>query len=129
MRIALDTNAYSDAARNDRRVRSVITAADEIWLPFVVVAELRAGFAAGKAGMKNEAGLVLFLQSPRVEIAYADEQTTHHYAAIYAALRKAGTPIPTNDLWIAALAIQNDLLLCSKDAHFANIPQLARAHV
>lgn len=126
LKIALDTNAYSNAARNDLRMRQVIGAAERIFLPFVVVGELRAGFAVGNVGRRNEAGLVTFLSSPRVEILYADEQTTHHYASIFAQLRRAGTPIPTNDLWIAALAVQNDLALCSVDAHFAHLPQLIR---
>lgn len=107
-------------------MRQVIGAAERIFLPFVVVGELRAGFAVGNVGRRNEAGLVTFLNSPRVEILYADEQTTHHYASIFAQLRRAGTPIPTNDLWIAALAVQNDLALCSADAHFAHLPQLIR---
>ncbi len=124
LRIALDTNAYSSAAKNDPRLRQVVSAAEQIFLPFVVVGELRAGFTAGSLGRRNEAGLVTFLSSPRVEVLYADEQTTHHYASIYAQLRRAGTPIPTNDLWIAALAVQNDLALCSTDCHFAHIPQL-----
>jgi tRNA(fMet)-specific endonuclease VapC len=127
LRIALDTNAYSNAARNDPRIRQVLEAAERIFLPFVVVGELRAGFAAGKVGRQNEAGLVRFLSSPRVEVLYADEQTTHHYATIFVQLRRAGTPIPTNDLWIAALAVQNDLVLCSADHHFAHLPQLSRA--
>jgi tRNA(fMet)-specific endonuclease VapC len=126
LRIAVDTNAYSNAARNETRLRQVLGAAERIFLPFVVLGELRAGFAAGRVGRRNEASLVTFLNSPRVEVLYADEQTTHHYASIFAQLRRAGTPIPTNDLWIAALAVQNDLALCTTDHHFALVPQLTR---
>ena len=126
LRIALDTNAYSSAARNDPRMREVLGGAEQIFLPFVVLGELRAGFAAGNVGKRNEAGLTTFLNSPRVDVLYADEQTTHHYAALFAQLRRAGTPIPTNDLWIAALTLQNDLALCSADQHFAHVPQLSR---
>jgi tRNA(fMet)-specific endonuclease VapC len=126
LRIAVDTSAYSNAARNDPRLRQVLSAAERIFLPFVVLGELRAGFAAGKVGRRNEASLVTFLNSPRVEVLYADEQTTHHYASIFAQLRRAGTPIPSNDLWIAALVVQNDLALCTGDHHFALIPQLTR---
>ena len=124
MRVALDTNAYSAALRGDRAVVELLQRAERIVLPFVVLAELRAGFAAGTVGRKNEAKLTEFLNSARVEVLFADEQTTHHYASLYADLRRAGTPIPTNDLWIAALAIQHDLPLKSADAHFAKIPQL-----
>lgn len=94
--------------------------------PFVVVAELRAGFRSGTISRRNEATLVRFLANERVEVLYADAQTTHAYAEIYSMLRRNGTPIPTNDLWIAALAVQHSLPLCSRDAHFEKVPQIAR---
>ena len=124
MRLALDTNAYADSAAGRPRIAEVLRRCEEIHLPFIVLAELRAGFAAGTLGRKNEAKLSEFLGSPRVRILLADEQTTHHYGAIYAQLRKAGTPVPTNDLWIAALVVQHDLPLLSSDRHFAAIPQV-----
>ena len=126
MRLALDTNAYADAARGDQRSAEILRTANEIHLPFVVLAELRAGFAAGTRGAKNEAALTRFLQSPRVRLLFADEQTTYHYARLFAFLRKQGTPVPTNDLWIAALVIQHDLVLLSGDGHFERIPQVLR---
>ncbi len=126
MRVLLDTSAYSDGARGERRVVDVLTTANRVYLPLVALAELRAGFAAGSRGRKNEAALTLFLSSPRVETLFADEQTTHHYATLFGYLRKKGTPVPTNDLWIAALAVQHDLPLVTRDAHFAKLPQLAR---
>lgn len=125
-RLALDTNAYTDAARGHAETVTRLRVADEIHLPFVVLGELRAGFAAGTKGARNEAGLTRFLQSPRVHLLLADDQTTVHYARLYAYLRKKGTPIPTNDLWIAALVVQHDLVLLSSDAHFAHLPQLLR---
>ena len=127
MRIAVDTNAYGAAARGEPRAVALLRAANQVTLPFVVVAELRAGFAAGSAGRRNEAALTRFLGSSRVDVLYPDEQTTHHYASVYAQLRRQETPIPTNDLWIAALVVQHDLVLFSEDAHFAKIPQIARA--
>jgi tRNA(fMet)-specific endonuclease VapC len=54
-------------------------------------------------------------------------QSTHHFARLFLQLRRQGTPIPTNDLWIAALAVQHDLALFSRDGHFEHLPQLARA--
>jgi tRNA(fMet)-specific endonuclease VapC len=126
MRLGLDTNTYTNAARGLDQPKRILQNADEIHLPFVVVAELRAGFACGNQGVKNEAQLTQFLNSPRVQLLNADEQTTHHYARIYAYLRKSGTPVPTNDLWIAALMVQHDLLLYTQDAHFALIPQVMR---
>jgi tRNA(fMet)-specific endonuclease VapC len=67
-------------------------------LPFIVLGELRAGFAAGHQEARNEAVLRGFLLQPGVSVLYADEQTTHHYGAVYRQLRKQGTPIPTNDM-------------------------------
>lgn len=127
MRIALDTNAYSAVARGEERAVALVRAAQHLFLPFVVLAELRAGFAAGTLGKRNEARLTAFLGSPRVSVLYADEQTTHHYATVFAQLRRQGTPIPTNDLWIAAIVLQHDLALLTSDAHFSHLPQLARA--
>src|SRR5437763_16976246 len=111
MRVALDTNRYTDLCRGKAEVVETVEAADEVWLPFIVVGELRAGFAVGSQGPRNEAILGRFLLKPGVAILYADEQTTHHYANVYRQLRKQGTPIPTNDMWIAALALQESLVL------------------
>jgi tRNA(fMet)-specific endonuclease VapC len=124
--VALDTNAYSDFMRGDPSRVSVIRSVANIHIPLIVLAELRAGFAAGTQTATNAANLQQFLNSPRVSVLLPDEQTTHHYAQIYLQLRKGGVAIPTNDLWIAALAIQHNLVLCTTDTHFQHIPQLAR---
>jgi tRNA(fMet)-specific endonuclease VapC len=87
---------------------------------------LRAGFACGGAARRNEGILNAFLNRPRVRVLFADEQTTFHYARIFRQLREQGTPIPTNDIWIAALVQQHNLPLYSRDAHFDALPQLAR---
>ena len=126
MRLALDTNRYTDLCRGEASVIGTLEAADQVWLPFIVVGELRAGFAVGTQGPRNEAVLRRFLLKPGVAILYADEQTTHHYANVYRQLRKQGSPIPTNDMWIAALVLQHSLILCARDAHFDTLPQLAR---
>jgi tRNA(fMet)-specific endonuclease VapC len=126
MRLALDTNRYTDLCRGDRSVMEAVEMADEVWLPFVVVGELRAGFAVGSQGPRNEAVLRRFLLKPGVGILYAGEQTTHHYANVYRQLRKQGTPIPTNDMWIAALVLQYSLVLFARNAHFDALPQVIR---
>src|SRR5688572_8933812 len=95
-------------------------------LPFVVVGELRAGFAHGRRQIENEGVLRRFLLKSGVRVLYADDQTTHHYAAIFRQLRKQGTPIPTNDMWLAALVLQYSLILHSRDDHFEHLPQLVR---
>ena len=126
MRLALDTNRYADLCRGTAQVVEIVEAADAIWLPFVVVGELRAGFAAGSQGPRNEAVLRRFLLKPGVGILWADEQTTYHYASVYGQLRKQGSPIPTNDMWIAALVLQHSLSLYDRDRHFDSLPQLLR---
>lgn len=127
MRLALDTNRYTDLCRGNPQVVDMVEAADEVWLPFIVLGELRAGFAVGTQGPRNEAVLRRFLLKPGVDTLYADEQTTHHYATLYRQLRKQATPIPTNDMWIAALVLQHSLTLYDRDAHFDALPQLTRA--
>lgn len=105
---------------------ATIESAEEVWLPFIVLGELRAGFAVGSQGPRNESVLRRFLLKSGVAILYADDQTTHHYAGLYRQLRKQGTPIPTNDMWIAALVLQYSLVLFARDLHFDALPQLTR---
>lgn len=126
MRVALDTNRYTDLCRGEASVVEAVEQADEVWLPFIVVGELRAGFAVGNQGPHNEAVLRRFLMKPGVGILYAGEQTPHHYANVYRQLRKQGTPIPTNDMWIAALVLEHSLALCARDAHFDALAQIVR---
>ena len=126
VRLALDTNRYTDLCRGNVSVVETVALADEVWLPFIVLGELRAGFAVGSQGMRNEAVLRRFLLKSGVGVIYADEQTTHHYATVYRQLRKQGTPIPTSDMWIAALVLQHSLVLLARDAHFDALPQLTR---
>jgi len=124
MTVALDTNAYSDFMRGVAERVELVRTVQAIVLPLFVLAELRAGFAAGDRESTNAANLQRFLASPRVSVLAPDEQTTHHYARLHQQLRGYGRPIPTNDLWIAVLAVQHDLLLCTADRHFRRIPQL-----
>ncbi len=126
LRLALDTNRYTDLCRGDSDVVTLIEHAEAVFLPFVVVAELRAGFAVGRRGAENERVLRRFLAKPATAILLADEQTTHHYATLFRQLREQGTPIPTNDLWIAALVAQHGLSLCARDRHFDHLPQITR---
>ena len=126
VRIILDSNRYTDYFQSVPEAVHVIQGCDEVHLPFVVLGELRAGFLRGELAQKNERGLVEFLLSPRVSVLLADESTTHVYAELHADCRRKGTPIPTNDLWIAALVRQHGLPLYSRDAHFEKIPGLLR---
>jgi tRNA(fMet)-specific endonuclease VapC len=123
--IALDTNAYSAFMRGLPSAVAALRAAREIHLPLIVLGELLAGFAAGTRAAKNREELARFTGSPRVSVLKPDEGTARHYADIFAALRLRGTPVPTNDLWIAALARQHGLSLMTFDAHFQWVPRLA----
>lgn len=123
--LIIDTNVYSGFLRAEGRAVQTLRAAQEIHLPLVVLAELLAGFAAGTRAPKNRAELARFMASPRVHLLKPDAKTAEHYADLFAALRGQGTPIPTNDLWIAALARQHRLPLFSFDEHFAVVPGLA----
>ena len=124
MNIALDTNAYSDFMRGDGDRVRIVRAARSISMPIVVLGELRAGFAAGNRQSSNAANLQRFLASPRVSVLLPDEQTAHHYAQLHLQLRNKGVRIPTNDLWIASLVAQQDLVLCTSDRHFRHLPQV-----
>jgi tRNA(fMet)-specific endonuclease VapC len=127
VKLLLDTNAYRDFCEGNPHMVGLFQQAERIFLPFVVLAELRAGFSCGTLARRNEAVLTRFLNTPRVVVVYPDEQTTHHFGRLYFQLRKQGTPIPVHDIWIAALAMQYDLLLATRDRHFDHLPQLARA--
>ena len=126
MRVALDSNRYADLARGAERTTAILETADAIVLPFIVVGELRAGFAYGRRRVQNEAILRRLLVKERVSVAYADDDTTIHYAEIYVQLRRQGTPIPTSDMWIAAIVLQHNLALHARDTHFDHLPQIVR---
>jgi tRNA(fMet)-specific endonuclease VapC len=124
VRLLLDTNRYRDFCAGETGVARAVRRAEQVLLPFVVVGELRAGFACGTKAQRNEAVLTCFLAQPTVEILFADDATTHFYAQVFRQLREQGTPIPANDLWIAALAIQHGLALATRDQHFRHLPQV-----
>jgi tRNA(fMet)-specific endonuclease VapC len=126
MRVALDTNAYVDLCKGAAETVAIVSTADSVHLPFVVLAELRAGFAFGRKAIDNERVLRRFLMKPGVSVLYADDQTTHHYAAVFRQLRIQDSPIPTNDMWIAALILQHNLALHARDKHFDSLPQILR---
>ena len=126
MRVALDTNRYVDLCKGAADTVEVLETADAVILPFVVLAELRAGFLLGRRQVENERVLNRLLLKDGVEVLFADDQTTHHYASVYRQLRKQGTPIPTNDIWLAALVLQHNLALHARDRHFDHLPQIVR---
>ncbi len=124
MRLLLDTSAYSAMLRGHPEVAARVRGARELWLNPVVIGELLAGFRKGAKTAENERGLSSFLASPRVFVADIDRETADRYAVILGLLRRAGTPVPVNDLWIAATAMQHGFRLVTTDAHFRTVPTL-----
>jgi len=124
VRIALDTNRYRDLTSGVEEAVELLEHAEAIFMPFVVLAELRAGFAIGKKGRANERVLQRFLAKPGVDALFPDDGTTLSYATLYRQLRSQGTPLPTNDLWIAAIVVQHGLALYTRDRHFEKLPQI-----
>ena len=123
-RILLDTCAYSAFMRGHSEVKIALQEAEEIYLSPVVLGELHAGFRRGRQRGKNQHELHAFLSSPRAIIADIGEETALRYAEIVNFLRTAGTPIPTNNIWIAAGAMEHGLEILTTDAHFHRIPQV-----
>lgn len=121
MRVALDTNRYVDLCKGADETVALLEEAEAILLPFVVLGELRAGFAHGRRQAEHERTLRQFLLKDGVRVLFADDQTTHHYAVVFRQLRKQGTPIPTNDIWLAALVLQHNLALHARDKHFEHL--------
>jgi tRNA(fMet)-specific endonuclease VapC len=125
--IVLDTNRLTDVLRGESDVTAVVERASIIVIPFIALAEIRAGLLLGRGRRENEPALSRFLALPGVDVVFADHETTEVYARLFVYLRNAGTPIPTNDLWIASIAAQHHLLLLTRDAHFQKLPQILKA--
>jgi tRNA(fMet)-specific endonuclease VapC len=123
-KVMVDTSAYSAFLRGNGEIKQAIMEAEEIFLNPIVLGELYAGFAMGGKEKKNRDILKDFLSSPRVQVVVLDAETAERYAAIVAYLQAQGTPIPTNDLWIAATAMQYGLKLLTTDTHYQKVPQI-----
>lgn len=124
MRIMLDTNAYSAFKKGDVETIEALASSDEILIPTPVLGELRSGFRAGTREAAKLKELEAFLTAPRVRIHPLGEETAIFYTEIYHSLKTAGTPIPTNDLWIAAAALETGSILLTGDAHFDSVAGL-----
>ena len=120
----IDTNIYSQAMRAEPAVVSLLRRASRIVLSSISIGELLSGFKGGAREQKNREELAEFLDSPRVSVCPVNEDTAEFYAEILGRLRTAGTPIPTNDIWIAAQAMEQGLRLVSLDRHFEPVAGL-----
>jgi tRNA(fMet)-specific endonuclease VapC len=122
--LILDTNAISAAADENLLVAELLAQANEVALPVVAIGEYRYGISQSRYKARYWAWLDEFIRDARV--LQVDELTTRYYAAIRVELRKAGKPIPTNDLWISALCRQHGSPLLSRDRHFDLVPGIDR---
>jgi len=122
--VLLDTNAYTAFMLGAAEMVEVFAHAERLLLNSIVLGELLGGFAAGTREAKNRRELARFLDSPRVETLPVTADTADSYALVYAGLRRKGQPIPTNDLWIAASALEHGAALLTRDAHFAHVDGL-----
>ncbi len=123
-RMLIDTNIYSHALRGTPEVVEILRSTSRIAISAISVGELLSGFKGGKREKQNRNELAQFLDSPRVHLFSIDDETAEFYASILNALKSSGRPIPTNDIWISAVALQHGLPLFSKDRHFKWVPGL-----
>lgn len=123
-RLALDTSAYSRLRAGDVRVRDLIAEADSLLVPVPVLGELHGAFELGSRVRENRMALTEFLAEPFVHVTPVSASVARHYGRVFAALRRAGTPIPSNDMWIAACAIDQGACLLTFDHDFDRIAAL-----
>ncbi len=121
MRVLLDTNAYSMLMRGHEQVAEIVREAEELLFSAVVVGELLYGFRHGTRFEQNAADLRSILNSPYSTLVDVGSVTADRYSRIAATLRAKGCPIPTNDVWIAAHAMETGADLLSGDSHFEHI--------
>ena len=124
MNVTLDTSAYSQMRRGNQAILDVVRRSGTIALSAIVLGELHSGSRAGNRYAENIAQLAQFLSKPSVRILNVTEETALRYAEIDLYLRKRGRPIPRNDVWIAAVALEHGLHLVTLDVHFREIPLL-----
>jgi tRNA(fMet)-specific endonuclease VapC len=122
--VILDTNGLSAMADGDSKLEPVLRNAAQLAIPVIVLGEYRYGVSLSRNRAHYEQWLAEYL--PAFRILDVDERTTVSYSAVRSELKKAGTPIPSNDAWIAALCRQHSLPLLSRDLHFDAVPRLTR---
>ena len=123
-KVLLDTNIYVAFKCNDMEIVDAFRHLDYIGIDVTVLAELYSGFKCEKKEKLNRIELKEFINNPRVHLLEHDYTTTEYYSIIHLNLREKGSPIPTNDICIAAVALQNGLVVFTKDNHFSYIDGL-----
>jgi len=123
-RICLDTSAYSHFKRGAASAVAAVRSAKWVGMPSIVLGELRTGFLFGDQEARNEEELNQFLAHPLVHILDIDDAASRIYAEIMTALRRSGTPLPTNDIWIASVAAREGAAVITYDEHFRSIQRI-----
>ena len=126
-RIIIDTNFYTAFKRNDADAVRILQRAEYIGVNTIILGELLAGFRCGSREKQNRIELDQFLDSARVHTIVVDDETAEFYAQVFSGLREKGRPIPSNDLWLTASALQHGLALATYDDHFSSISGLLLA--
>jgi len=127
-RIILDTNYYAAFKKDESAAVNLLRRTDFIGINTVILGELLAGFRCGSREEMNRKELDDFLDSPRVNLLPIDDETAEFYAQVFHELKQQGRPIPSNDLWLAASALQHGLAIATYDDHFSYISGLLLAH-
>ena len=123
-KILIDTNAYSRLLAGNKAILDIIGSAERVYMSIFVLGELYAGFAGGTRNMENKKALHSFLTKPTVKILNATSETAEVFGMVKNSLSKAGTPIPINDVWISAHAIETGALVITFDIHFKKVAGL-----
>lgn len=123
-KISLDTNAYSALITGNETVLDALGEANEVYLSIFVIGELYYGFTNGSKEKRNREILNNFLKKATVKIIHTTIETAEIYGRLKTNLKKKGSPVPINDLWIAAHAIETGSFLLTFDAHFKAIPEV-----
>ena len=127
MPLLLDTNVLIKFLRGNEKIAKVVSTYEQILVPTIVIGEYKAGVAVETAvGHQQLSALEMFLDSSAVKIVEVTEDVANAYARIFRVLKANGTPIPQNDLWIAACAITKGAVVYSLDTHISNVPLLER---
>ncbi len=125
-KIVLDTNAYTRMLAGDEEVLNIVASVEKVFMSIFVIGELQSGFLGGNKYRDNRDTLKSFLSKTTVKILNATNETAEIYGSLKHALKKEGTPLPINDVWIAAHSIETGSLIVTYDKHFDKIPGIRR---
>lgn len=125
--VLIDTNAYAAFKIGNEEIIQIIHNAETLAISPIVLGELLAGFEGGNRGRQNRIELQEFLDSARIRMYSLTSETAYFFSQIYNSLKRKGKPIPTNDIWIAAQALEFGCIVCTFDKHFQQIDGLMTA--